>query len=312
MRSGVTLDTKLTCSPPTKANRVQSPAGSLLIFASGNRAERCRRSAGFLGIFRFPRSCIPVLLHSHLISPSSALRTLLLRAVQISQLNEFGSRLTNVQANSEPATSPFQPYRLFASDPEPGSPFPTHPSRLQSFVRLARAPLGGGEDGGLAAGVGRGRRSLQSNYCQLSWRHQEQLYELRPGPAPPIFTPGRRSVGDPELSAWAQTNASGFLPRADPWDWPPLSLKMGTIMAGEPLILPPAVRLPSVIQLVHCRRRLHVLHIWCLCLLAGGRRRNEGGMGMALSVVLYPRHVLSGFLWPWVPLLIRSVVMRMV
>ncbi|KAJ8870417.1 hypothetical protein PR048_029439 [Dryococelus australis] len=35
---------RLDCSPPTKATRVQSPAGSLRIFASGNRAGRCRWS----------------------------------------------------------------------------------------------------------------------------------------------------------------------------------------------------------------------------------------------------------------------------
>ncbi|KAJ8874578.1 hypothetical protein PR048_025444 [Dryococelus australis] len=36
---------------------------------------------------RSPRSCIPALLHTHLISPSSALKTSLLRAAQISQLS---------------------------------------------------------------------------------------------------------------------------------------------------------------------------------------------------------------------------------
>ncbi|KAJ8888762.1 hypothetical protein PR048_008254 [Dryococelus australis] len=37
------------CPPPTKAIRVQSPAGSLQIFACGDSAGRCRWSAGFLG-----------------------------------------------------------------------------------------------------------------------------------------------------------------------------------------------------------------------------------------------------------------------
>ncbi|KAJ8875053.1 hypothetical protein PR048_022943 [Dryococelus australis] len=41
-------------SPPTKAIWVQSPAGSLLIFACGNRAGRCRWSAGFLGDLSSP------------------------------------------------------------------------------------------------------------------------------------------------------------------------------------------------------------------------------------------------------------------
>ncbi|KAJ8873468.1 hypothetical protein PR048_024286 [Dryococelus australis] len=77
----------LDYSPPTKANRVQSPAGSLRIFASGNRTGQCCWSVGFLGISRFPRPCIPALLHSHLLSPSSALKTSLLRAAQISPLH---------------------------------------------------------------------------------------------------------------------------------------------------------------------------------------------------------------------------------
>ncbi|KAJ8883791.1 hypothetical protein PR048_015645 [Dryococelus australis] len=41
----------------------------------------------FSGIFRFSRPCIPAPLHSHLISPSSALKTSLLRAAHISPLN---------------------------------------------------------------------------------------------------------------------------------------------------------------------------------------------------------------------------------
>ncbi|KAJ8870266.1 hypothetical protein PR048_029287 [Dryococelus australis] len=71
-------DTKhpgMTCllyPPPTEVNRVQSPAGSLPNFASGKRAGICPSSAGFLGDLPFPRPCIPALLHSHLISPSSA------------------------------------------------------------------------------------------------------------------------------------------------------------------------------------------------------------------------------------------------
>ncbi|KAJ8882343.1 hypothetical protein PR048_014145 [Dryococelus australis] len=41
----------------------------------------------FLGIPHFPHPCIPALIHSDLISPSSAIKTMLLRAAQISQLN---------------------------------------------------------------------------------------------------------------------------------------------------------------------------------------------------------------------------------
>ncbi|KAJ8878508.1 hypothetical protein PR048_019086 [Dryococelus australis] len=53
---GGTVAERLTCSPPTKAFRVQSPAGSLRMLARGNRAGRCRWSAGFLGNLPFPLS----------------------------------------------------------------------------------------------------------------------------------------------------------------------------------------------------------------------------------------------------------------
>ncbi|KAJ8875250.1 hypothetical protein PR048_023145 [Dryococelus australis] len=49
-----TVSKWLACSPPTKGIRVQSPAGTLRIFACGNRAGRCRWSAGFLGDLPFP------------------------------------------------------------------------------------------------------------------------------------------------------------------------------------------------------------------------------------------------------------------
>ncbi|KAJ8876118.1 hypothetical protein PR048_024027 [Dryococelus australis] len=82
---GATLAVRLDCSPPTKANRVESPASSLRILASGNRAGRCGWSAGFLGDLPFPPP-----LHSGaapcLTSPSSALKTSLLKATQISSL----------------------------------------------------------------------------------------------------------------------------------------------------------------------------------------------------------------------------------
>ncbi|KAJ8872207.1 hypothetical protein PR048_025809 [Dryococelus australis] len=50
---GATVAERLDNSPPTEANGVQSPAGSLRIFASRNRAGRCRWSAGFLGNLPF-------------------------------------------------------------------------------------------------------------------------------------------------------------------------------------------------------------------------------------------------------------------
>ncbi|KAJ8866347.1 hypothetical protein PR048_032190 [Dryococelus australis] len=48
-----TVAERLVYSPPTKAVRVQSPAGSLRIFACGNRAGRCRWSADFIGDLPF-------------------------------------------------------------------------------------------------------------------------------------------------------------------------------------------------------------------------------------------------------------------
>ncbi|KAJ8883132.1 hypothetical protein PR048_014972 [Dryococelus australis] len=51
------------------------------VFASGDRAGRCCWLAGiFSEIYCFPLPCIPVLLHSHLISPSSALEFSLMKA----------------------------------------------------------------------------------------------------------------------------------------------------------------------------------------------------------------------------------------
>ncbi|KAJ8869871.1 hypothetical protein PR048_028880 [Dryococelus australis] len=81
---GATVAEWLYCSPP--------PTGSLRIFTSGDRAGRCRWSAGFLGSLPFYRPFVPALLHSHLISPSSALKASLLRAAQISEFNSTDTR----------------------------------------------------------------------------------------------------------------------------------------------------------------------------------------------------------------------------
>ncbi|KAJ8895578.1 hypothetical protein PR048_000914 [Dryococelus australis] len=61
---------------PPGRTRFNLRPGHSRIFASGNRAERCRWSAGFLGDFPIPPSpCVVALLHTHIISPSSALKT---------------------------------------------------------------------------------------------------------------------------------------------------------------------------------------------------------------------------------------------
>ncbi|KAJ8882652.1 hypothetical protein PR048_014464 [Dryococelus australis] len=89
---GAAVAERLDCSPQTKENRVQPPAGD----ASGRWV--------FSGISRFPRPCIPALLQSHLISPSPALKTSSLRAAQISQLNLtliYGRSIRNLRRKAD-------------------------------------------------------------------------------------------------------------------------------------------------------------------------------------------------------------------
>ncbi|KAJ8870119.1 hypothetical protein PR048_029131 [Dryococelus australis] len=76
---------RLAHSPPTKANRMQSPAGS----PDFRMWESCRDAAGlrvFSEISHFPRASTPTMLHTHLASPSSALKISISRAAQISSL----------------------------------------------------------------------------------------------------------------------------------------------------------------------------------------------------------------------------------
>ncbi|KAJ8882045.1 hypothetical protein PR048_018533 [Dryococelus australis] len=79
---------RLARSPPTRANRVRSPAGSPPgFFAGGNRARTTPLVGGFFSrISRFPRPFIPTLLHVHLASPSSVLETTLSKSAQMSSL----------------------------------------------------------------------------------------------------------------------------------------------------------------------------------------------------------------------------------
>ncbi|KAJ8883952.1 hypothetical protein PR048_015808 [Dryococelus australis] len=67
--NGTTVDERLAYSPPAKANRAQSPAWVTIFSVRGNRAGRCRWSAGFLGPLHC--GCVPYSLQS----PSSALKT---------------------------------------------------------------------------------------------------------------------------------------------------------------------------------------------------------------------------------------------
>ncbi|KAJ8874836.1 hypothetical protein PR048_022725 [Dryococelus australis] len=67
--------TLLTTHLPRKQTVLNFHWGLSRIFACGNRAGRCRWSAGFLGISSFPRLFIPALLRTHLTYPTSALKT---------------------------------------------------------------------------------------------------------------------------------------------------------------------------------------------------------------------------------------------
>ncbi|KAJ8896992.1 hypothetical protein PR048_002338 [Dryococelus australis] len=80
----------LDYSPPIKASRARFLTGSFLDFHTW---ESCRTMPLVRGFFRcspsFPRSCVPELLHTHLVSPSLALKTSILRAAQISPIHLY-------------------------------------------------------------------------------------------------------------------------------------------------------------------------------------------------------------------------------
>ncbi|KAJ8874062.1 hypothetical protein PR048_024902 [Dryococelus australis] len=78
------LHVRLACLPLEKMNRVRFPAGSLPGFLShvGIVPDDAVGQRVFSGISRFLRPCIPALLHTHLASPSSAIKTQRLRAAR--------------------------------------------------------------------------------------------------------------------------------------------------------------------------------------------------------------------------------------
>ncbi|KAJ8867968.1 hypothetical protein PR048_031777 [Dryococelus australis] len=84
LQKGGKVAERFARSPPTKANRVQSPAGS----PDFRKWESCRWSAGFLGDLPFPQPLHSGAAPYSLQSPSSALKTTpsLSRAAQISSL----------------------------------------------------------------------------------------------------------------------------------------------------------------------------------------------------------------------------------
>ncbi|KAJ8878441.1 hypothetical protein PR048_019019 [Dryococelus australis] len=73
--SGATVAKRLAHSPPTKALRIQSPVGSLRIFACGNHPGRFRWSVCFLGDLLFPPAFHSCAAPYSPQSPSSALKT---------------------------------------------------------------------------------------------------------------------------------------------------------------------------------------------------------------------------------------------
>ncbi|KAJ8881446.1 hypothetical protein PR048_017927 [Dryococelus australis] len=86
--SGAVVTERLACSPPTRANRFQSPADSLPGFRNWESCGTMPLVGGFSrGSPVSPARCFLALFHSHLISPLLVLNTSLLRAAQLSQLN---------------------------------------------------------------------------------------------------------------------------------------------------------------------------------------------------------------------------------
>ncbi|KAJ8892060.1 hypothetical protein PR048_004634 [Dryococelus australis] len=83
--SGAAVAERLDCSPPTKVNRIQSPAGGPLAMGIVQDDAASRRA--FSVISRFPHPCILALLQSHIISHSPALNTSLLRAGRLCELS---------------------------------------------------------------------------------------------------------------------------------------------------------------------------------------------------------------------------------
>ncbi|KAJ8893994.1 hypothetical protein PR048_006601 [Dryococelus australis] len=89
-----------------QANQVLFSAGSLAYFSTGNRVGRCRWSTGFLGDLPFPLPCFPALLHAHLASPSSALKTAMLRTTLNSPFHSTPVICDNFIVARETCTNP--------------------------------------------------------------------------------------------------------------------------------------------------------------------------------------------------------------
>ncbi|KAJ8870875.1 hypothetical protein PR048_027176 [Dryococelus australis] len=68
---GATVAERIACSPPTKVNRVHSPAGSLPDFRMWDSCQTLSLAGGgfIFGDLPFPRPFIPAPLHTHLNHP---------------------------------------------------------------------------------------------------------------------------------------------------------------------------------------------------------------------------------------------------
>ncbi|KAJ8878373.1 hypothetical protein PR048_018950 [Dryococelus australis] len=101
------------------------------IFACGNPGGRqCRRSAGFLGDLPFPRPCIPALLHTHLATPSSALKL----EDGLTAPAETSQRGGIPRASAAPDDAPRRAatVRRGAADTSHSFPYPLHKPRTAS------------------------------------------------------------------------------------------------------------------------------------------------------------------------------------
>ncbi|KAJ8873748.1 hypothetical protein PR048_024582 [Dryococelus australis] len=136
-RIGAAVAERLARSPPPPRRTGLDPRPGHRIFASGNRAGRCRWSAGLLGDLLLPPP-----LHSGAAPyplQSSALKTSLLRAAQISSLTHFTPRVKTPFLNqglviylpagaARPIRKPFAS-RGSQSETRPHSQSPAQPTR---------------------------------------------------------------------------------------------------------------------------------------------------------------------------------------
>ncbi|KAJ8890646.1 hypothetical protein PR048_010155 [Dryococelus australis] len=132
---GAAVAERLAYSPPIKANRIQSSAGSLRIFACGNR---------FLGDIPFPRPFIPALLCTHFALPSPDLKTPILTAAQISSLTHKHDLIcpdTPVKYCTQPSFAANEHTPTTASSPPPSTSSLLTTGVVRRHVRGRRAEL---------------------------------------------------------------------------------------------------------------------------------------------------------------------------